>query len=182
MKKQEKVTVVEDLKNQILARSSIILTDFTGINVKNITALRRNLGEKSCSLRVVKNTLLRRAASGSPLEELVRDIEGPTALVISDDAAIGAKALIEFAKKDDKPRIKGAWIEGEIVTPDKLKSIAVLPPRPVLLAMAMSGMKAPLTHAAGLMRGVLSKFLLTLHAVAEAKEKEGSEPLNDGGS
>jgi large subunit ribosomal protein L10 len=174
MKKQEKQAVVEDLKNEILARSSIILTDFTGIDVKNITALRRSLGEKSSSLRVVKNTLLRRAVSGSPLERLVENIEGPTALVLCDDVASGAKALIDFAKKENRPRIKAAWVEGSIVTPDQVKIIAVLPSRQMLLAMAMSGMRAPLSHAAGLMRGVVAKFLLTLQAIRDAKEKEGS--------
>lgn len=174
MKRQEKQAIVEDLRSEIFARSSIILTDFTGINVKNIMALRRSLGEKSSLLRVVKNTLLRKAASGSPLELLVEKIEGPTALVLTDDVVGGTKALLDFAKKEDRPRIKAAWLEGNILAPEQLRRIAVLPPRPVLLAMAMSGMKAPLSQTAGLMRSIVAKFLLTLHAVGEAKEKEGS--------
>lgn len=172
MKRQEKETIVEEIRRDISGRTSIILADFTGIDVKEMTDLRKNLRDNETSFRVVKNTLLRRAAADTFLEGLVEQLEGPTALVMSDDVVPGAKALVDFAKKTQRPQIKAALIEGNITEPDEVKRIASLPPRPVLLSQLVGGLASPISQMMNVMQGVVVQFLLTLVAVKEAKEKE----------
>ena len=171
MKREQKEALVEEISKQISNYSSIIVADFTGINVKGITELRRNLRENEANLRIVKNTLLRRAAYKSSMEDLVQSLDGPTALVMSDDAVSGAKVITAFAKKDNRPQIKLALIEGSIMEPEEVKKIAFLPPRPVLIARVMGSINSPLVQTVSLMRGVLVKFLLTLEALKETREK-----------
>jgi len=171
MKKEKKVALVEEISQQLSDYSSIILTDFTGIDVKGITELRRGLVENAATLRVVKNTLLKRAADNPSLTELVESLDGPTALVLSNDAVSGVKVIVDFAKKDKKPSIKKALIEGSIVDGEEVIRYASLPSRPVLLAMLMSVINSPLTQSMTLMRGVLVKFLLTLEAVKKTMEE-----------
>ncbi len=172
MKRQQKETIVEEIRKDITGRTSIILADFTGIDVKEMTDLRRSLRDSETSFRVVKNTLLRRAAVETSLEGLAAGLEGPTALVMSDDVVPGAKALVDFAKKSQKPQIKAALIEGSIIEPDEVKRIASLPPRPVLLGQLVGGLSSPISMMMNVMQGVVVQFLLTLNAVKEAKDKE----------
>jgi len=171
MKKEKKAALIEEIQQALSGHSSIILTDFTGIDVKGISALRRSLVENGASLKVVKNTLLKKAADNPSLIQLVESLEGPTALVLSNDAVSGARVIVDFAKKEKKPGIKKALIEGGIVDGEEVARLASLPPRPVLLAMLLACLSSPLTQTMTLMRGVLVKFLLTVEAVRAAKEK-----------
>jgi large subunit ribosomal protein L10 len=172
MNREEKEQLIEELSQNISDNSSVILTDLTGINVKDITSLRRSLKENEATLRVVKNTFLIRAAAKSSMGELVESLEGPTALVLSDNPVNGVKVLTEFAKKRNRPKIKMAFIEGSIFEPEEVIRLATLPPKPVLISMVMAGMNSPLVQAVNLMRGVLVKFLLTLEAVKDVREKK----------
>ena len=173
MKRKEKETLVEELSRGITDHSSIILTDFTGIDVKGMMALRRALKENQATLRVVKNTLLVRAAGKSSLEEITRSLEGPTALVMSDDPVSGAKVLVDFAKKETKPRIKVAMIEGTMLGADAVKRIAGLPSRQVLLSMFMATLHAPLVQTLRIMSGLLLKLVLVTRALRDEKGREG---------
>ncbi|MFQ6102921.1 MAG: 50S ribosomal protein L10 [Candidatus Glassbacteria bacterium] len=172
MKRERKEILVEELSRELEGHSSIILTDFTGIDVKGITVLRRTLKENQATLRVVKNTLLKRAVAKSSTQGLAESLEGPTALVLSDDAVSGARALVDFARKEDKPRIKVALIEGNLLDPEEVKKIASLPTKPVLLSMLIAGINAPLVQTVNVLRAILLKLILVTQALRDLKEKE----------
>ena len=107
---------------------SLFLTDFRGLNVDQMTDLRRNLKEKKAEYRITKNSLIRLAARESRFEGVLDYLKGPTGLVFSfEDPVSPAKVLYEIHKKVEKPKIKIIWMEGKLLDENRLKSLAALP-------------------------------------------------------
>ena len=157
LKKQEEVSVVA---NELKSAASVVVVDYLGLTVEEATSLRKQLRDSGVQMKVVKNTILRRAVVEAGIEGLESTFVGPTAIVFSENEAIApAKVISEFAKKAEELEIKGGMIEGKVVTKEEVKALASLPDRDGLLSMLLSVLQAPVRNTA-----------LAIKAVAEAKE------------
>lgn len=159
--KQEAVDVVtEKLRNSV----TTVVADYRGLNVTQVTELRKQLREAGVEFQVLKNSLVRRATAAAELSELDEVLVGPTAIAFStEDAVIPAKIINDFAKKNDALKIKGGVVEGKVVGVDQIKALADLPSRDGLLSMLLSVLQAPVRN-----------FALAVKAVAEKEEGNAS--------
>ncbi len=181
MPTQRKIELVEELK-QIIGRASITVgADFRGLRVQEMDQMRRRLRASSVEVRVIKNSLLRRAADQAGIPDLMQIIEGPTALVLSyDDPTEAAKAVIEYARSAPPTfAIRGAFMDGQVVSADDLKALVLLPPRPVMLAQLAGQLQSPLATFASLLESPLQELssllqsaLSELPGLIEARAKQ----------
>jgi large subunit ribosomal protein L10 len=162
---------IKKIRDLIEGSRDVIFTDFRGLNVTQITDLRRSLQEKEAEYRVVKNNYARLALSelGFPFDEDFLIDPTAVALARSDIGPI-AKVLFEFTR-DSTLRIKGGLIDGKVVSSEQVEAISRLPGREQLYAMLMGTMNAPLTNLVYAMDAVVTKLVRTLQAVAESKDK-----------
>ncbi|GAK43075.1 5S ribosomal protein L1 [Paenibacillus sp. TCA20] len=159
--KQEAVDVVTA---KLRESATTVVADYRGLNVAQVTELRKQLREAGIEFQVLKNTLLRRATAAAELTELDEVLTGPTAIAFSgEDAVAPAKILNDFAKKNDALKLKGAIVEGRVVGADEVKALAELPSREGLLSMLLSVLQAPVRN-----------FALAVKAVGEQKEEQGA--------
>lgn len=166
----EKVQEVEYLKGILETSKSAILADFRGLNVKSMSTLRKRLRDSDAGIKIVKNTLLKRAADGLIAESLVSGLEGPTALAYSTSDPVGvAKVLAGFIKEFKLPVIKGGLTEGQLMGPDQIKALATMPPREVLIAQVVGGLQSPVSSFVGTLQQLYSGFVYTLQGIAEKK-------------
>ncbi|AGA56512.1 ribosomal protein L10 [Thermobacillus composti KWC4] len=159
---QEKQQIVEEITAKLRESATTVLTDYRGLNVAQVTELRRKLREAGIEFRVLKNTLIRRATANAELTELDSVLTGPTAVAFGkDDAVAPVKILSQFAKENEALKIKGGVVEGRVVGFDEIKALADLPSREGLLSMLLSVLQAPVRN-----------FALAVKAVADKKEAE----------
>lgn len=176
MQKTEKSKLVQELKEKLEKSNSIFLADFTGLNVEDMTRLRRNLKEKSIDFKIAKNTLTRRAVQESGKESILDYLEGPVGVAyIYGDPAWAAKIFYESFKKIEKPKIKAFLIEKQLYTGERLKEWATLPPKEEVLAELVAALNSPIANLVGVLDAVIQNFVLTLDGLAEKKSKE--EPV-----
>lgn len=162
---------IKKIRDLIESSRDVIFTDFRGLNVTQITALRRSLQEKEAEYRVVKNNYARLALAelGFPFEKDF--LIDPTAVALARaDISPIAKVLFEFTR-DSTLKIKGGLIDGKVVSSEEVEAISKLPSRDELYAMLMSAMNAPLTNLVLAMDSGLIKLVRTLQAVADSKDK-----------
>jgi large subunit ribosomal protein L10 len=166
-----KVEAINQIKTMIQGSKDYIFTDYRGLNVDQIGALRRELREQQAAFKVIKNNYARIA-----LSELAVDIEDdflidPTALaLIAEDSGPVAKVLVKY-RKNTTLRIKGGVIEGQVMKAEAIEEISNLPSKDQLYAMLMSTMIAPVRNFMYAANGVVSKLVRTLQAVADSKEE-----------
>ncbi|WP_374016398.1 50S ribosomal protein L10 [Paenibacillus thiaminolyticus] len=157
-KQQEVQVIAEKLRGSV----TTVIADYRGLNVSQVTELRKQLREAGIEFQVLKNTLVRRATAEAELSELDQVLSGPTAIAFSpEDAVAPAKILNDFAKKNDALEIKGGVVEGRVVDVAQIKALAELPSREGLLSMLLSVLQAPVRN-----------FALAVKAVAEKQEAE----------
>jgi large subunit ribosomal protein L10 len=174
MKKEQKAQVIEELAAQLGDAEAIYAVDYRGISVPQAAELRASLREHDASFRIVKNTLTLRAADQAGVEA-IKDLvaDGPTALTfVRGDAALAAKALDAFSRRADVLVLKGGLLEGRVLAPDDVRSLARLPGRDVLTAQFAGIVASPLT---GLVRGLgslVSGLAIALAQVRDQKEQE----------
>jgi large subunit ribosomal protein L10 len=170
----DKATAVAALTEQFRSSGATVLTEYRGLTVSQLTALRRSLG-KNATYSVAKNTLAKRAASEAGINGLEALFTGPTALTfVSGDVVEAAKGLREFAKANPLLIIKGGVFEGKTITAAEVNRLADLESREVLLAKLAGGMKANLAKAAALFQAPLSKTVRTVAALQDKREQEGA--------
>jgi large subunit ribosomal protein L7/L12 len=176
MRKEAKAQAIEALREKFSRARVAVLTECIGMGANEITELRRQLRAVGAELRVVKNTLAVLAAEGTPVAAAKEYFRGPLSVAIGyDDPALPAKVLRDFIAKDKrekKMRITLGLIEGKILDPARLKAVADLPSRKVLLAQLLAGMQGPLGGLVGTMNGILSNFVGTLIAIKEQPKEE----------
>ncbi len=171
MNRTDKQTAIDALAAKLQAARSIYVTDYAGLNVHNVTELRRRLRRAGVEYLVVKNTLALRALSGTHVAGLDRHFTGPTALALTaSDAAAAAKVLTEFAKEFEKPAVKAAVVDGREVSPEHVKRLAQLPPREVLLAQLAGAFQAPLAGFVGVLTGLLTTFVGAVEALRSQRD------------
>ncbi|GGJ75222.1 large subunit ribosomal protein L10 [Anoxybacillus voinovskiensis] len=159
-----KKQVVAEIADKFRASKSTIIVDYRGLNVAEVTELRKQLREAGIEFKVYKNTLTRRALAEVGLEGLDEVLTGPNAIAFSnEDVVAPAKILNDFAKKHEALEIKAGVIEGNVATLEEVKALANLPSREGLLSMLLSVLQAPIRN-----------FALVTKAVAEKKEEQGA--------
>jgi large subunit ribosomal protein L10 len=174
MPKQEKVERVAELTQRIEGSDALLLTEYRGLTVSEITELRRSLGEGGTKFQVVKNTLMRRAVNDAGVAELESLLEGPSAVAfVEGDPVAAAKSVVDAAKKYPTLVLKGGFMDGKMLSADDAKALAALESREVMLSKIAGLMKSEMSKAAALFVGAQSKFLSVLEAY---KEKVPGEP------
>ena len=169
MKRTDKEQLVTELTDKLKGAKALYYTDFTGLNVKRMTDLRRRLRRAGVEYVVIKNTLALRAVNESGLTGT--RLRGPTGLVISRDPVSGAKVLSDFAKENDqKPEIKGGLLDGKQIGVEQVKKLATLPSREQMLAQLAGGLQAPLAGFLGMMNGVMYQMVGALEALRTQRE------------
>lgn len=166
----DKKTVVAEVSAEIANAQSIIVAEYRGLGVVDLTALRANARKSGVYLRVVKNTLVRRAISGTPFEGLSEQLTGPLIYGISKDPVAAAKLLNDFAKGNDKLAIKVGAMPNYVMDVARVKALATMPSREELLSKLLGTMQAPITQFVRTLNEVPTKFVRGLAAVRDAKE------------
>lgn len=164
----EKVAVVDDM-SEVLKCSAVILTDYQGLDIKSLMSLRKKLRDANGGYRIVKNTLLRRAAKGTAAEQMAEETTGPTAVLYCDDPVAAAKTLQDFVKGAKAVVVKAGIVEGVAVTPDQIAELSKIPPREQLYAMVVGGLQSPISGLAGTLQQLLGQLVFTLQGVADQK-------------
>jgi len=163
-----KVAVVNEVREWLSSSGGVILTEYRGLNVSDLAALRRSLREAGGQYKIYKNTLVRFAVRELGLEALEEMLLGPTAIAFVDgDAAAVAKSLRDFARGNPNLVIKGGVLGETILSAKDASALAELPSREQLLAQLAGAMAAPLQQMAGLLKALPQNFAYALRAVAE---------------
>ncbi len=173
MLKKEKTALVELLRERLTSAQSIFLTDFTGINVRDISELRRSFRESSVEYLVTKNTLIKRAVADTPLDQLEPYLVGPTALVLTDDDGVNAaKIITKFAQKHETFSVKAGVMSEKFIDPGQVKSIASLPTREVMLSRLLGLLNSPITGLVYVLNDTITRAVGVLSRIAEAKQSQ----------
>ena len=168
---EDKKEVVAEVSAQLAKAQAVVIAEFRGLPVEDITVLRREARASGVYLRVVKNTLARRAVKGTPFEKLADQMAGPLAYGISIDPVAAAKVLHGYAKKNDKLVIKGGALPGQLMSAKEVGNLATLPSREELLAKLLGTMQAPIAKFVQTLNEVPARFVRTVAAVRDQKEK-----------
>ena len=159
---EEKQNVVNALVEKFENSTSFVVVNYRGLNVAEVTDLRKQLRDAGVDMHVVKNTMVRKAAEVAGVEGLEDVFVGPTAIAFSEEEAVApAKIMVEFAEEAEALVVKGGSIEGEVVPVETIEAVAKLPSRDGLLSMLLSTLQAPVRNTA-----------LAFKAVADKKEEE----------
>lgn len=170
MKLKEKQAAVDRLRTDLGEKGHMVLAEYRGLTVEEMSELRNKVRSAQGSVRVLKNTLIRRAIEGSDMEALNDLLTGPNAMVFTrEDPVPMVKAIAEAAKELDAVRLKGGVVEGRPVTPEEIVRIAELPPREVLLAKTLGSLAAPMQGLANVCQGTIRNLVYALEAVRQAK-------------
>ena len=172
LNRQEKVEMVSEVSAQIARAGAIVMAEYRGLEVADITGLRKQARESGVYLRVLKNTLVRRAVAGTPYEQLTDRMVGPLIYGIAEDPVAAAKVLADFAKTNEKLVLKGGAMPNSVMEADGVKALASLPSREELLSMLMGTMQAPVAKFVRTLNEVPTKFVRGLAAVRDQKAEQ----------
>jgi large subunit ribosomal protein L10 len=161
---EQKQALVDEISGKLKEAASVVVVDYRGLNVAQVTELRKQLREEGIEFKVYKNSMTRRAAEAAGLEALNEHMTGPNAIAFStEDVVAPARIINNFAKENDALEIKAGVIEGNVASLEEVKALAELPSREGLLSMVLSVLQAPIRN-----------FALVSKAVAEQKEEQGA--------
>ncbi len=168
MNREQKTAVVDEIADQIKAAEAIFAVDYRGITVAQVADLRARLRESDARFRVVKNSLSERAADKAGMESLKPMLVGPTALtLVNGDAALAAKALADAARTLQLLDFKGGVLNGSVLSPDEVRSIARLPSRDVLTAQLVGTIAAPISGLVRTLNALIAGVAIQLQAIAD---------------
>jgi large subunit ribosomal protein L10 len=174
MNRTEKTETVESLRKDLAKVSAVVLADYRGLNVETINSLRREFEKESIHYRVVKNTMLRLAIQGTPLEGLKGYLEGPTAVAWSnEDPVAPARIAAKFAKDNEKFQLKAGFVDGKALDPAGVKQLATMPGKNDLRAGVLGMFAAVPQQFVSVLAALPRDFLLTLAAREEQLKKAG---------
>jgi large subunit ribosomal protein L10 len=167
----EKAQLVAEVSGQFRDAGSVFITDYAGLTVADMTELRKQLREAGTRLRVVKNTLLRRAANEAGLPELTEFFKGPTAVGFGPaDPIATAKIFHEFAARIEKPKMRRFVVGQKPFAANELRMLASLPPRAVMLAYVVASVEAPIANLIGTLDGIVRELIGTVDALSTQKQ------------
>ena len=171
---EQKQAAVSEVQTKLAGAQTLIVAEYRGLNVERVTQLRSKARQAGVYLRVLKNTLARRAVQGTPFEKLSEQMVGPLMYGISQDPVAGAKVLSEFAKENELFVIKAGAMPNAMMSAKDIKALAQLPSRDELLATLLGTMQAPMAKLVRTLNEVPGKFVRTVAAYRDAKEKSGT--------
>ena len=171
LNRQDKANVIAEMSELVAQSSAIIIAEYRGLTVEAITKLRADARKQGVQLRVVKNTLVRRAVAGTPFEGLSDKFVGPLIYSLSADPVAAAKVLSTFAKKNDKLVIKGGAMANYVMDVAAVEQLASMPSREELLAKLMATMNEPIAKFVRTLNEVPARFVRTVAAYRDAQEK-----------
>ena len=154
---ERKASVVEEIADKMKNSSSYILFEYRGLTVAEISAVKRELLQNNAKLCVYKNTLVDRAADATGYTDLKQFLEGPNALISSEDSVSGAKIVANFAKKYENLVIKGALVDGKVIGKDEVIALSKLPNKEGMISMLLSVLQAPVRGFACALKAVADK-------------------------
>lgn len=170
MPRPDKIAEVKAITASFKAAQSIVLADYTGLTVLQMTAFRSLCRAKNIECRVVKNRLAVIAADNASLSVIKDHLKGPTALVIGTDSQVEpAKLVVEFAKTNEKMKVKGGVVDGGYITADRVVALSKVPSRDELISRMMGSINSPLTGLAVVTNGVAAALTRAIDAVAKQK-------------
>ena len=172
MKKPDKDKLVAELKEKLNGAKALYYTDFTGLNVKRMTDLRRRLRKANVEYVVIKNTLALRAVNEAGL--VGTKLKGQTGLVITKDPVTAAKVISDFARENDsRPAVKGGLLDGRALDEAQVKKLASMPSREQMLADLGAGLQSPMAAFVGALNGLMYMMVGALEA-RRAQLQQGS--------
>jgi large subunit ribosomal protein L10 len=174
LNRQEKAAVVEELSAQLVGAQAIVVAEYRGLSVESVTKLRKEARASGVYLRVLKNTLAKRAIEGTPFVGLSDKMVGPLIYGISTDPVAAAKVLVNFAKTNDKLVITAGALPGQVMDIDGVKALATMPSRDELLAKLLGTMQAPIATFVRTLNEIPTKFVRGLAAVRDQKETQNA--------
>ena len=167
----QKQEVISEIKEAIQNSKSVVIMEYRGLNVAQITDLRNKFREKNTNYKVYKNTLVNLALKDLGYEGYEDLLSGPNGFAFSnEDLVYGPKVATEFSKEHEKLIIKGGFLEGKVISEDEVKAVAKLPSKEILIAMALGGLNAPIQGFASALNGIISKLVYALNAIKEKEE------------
>jgi len=171
LNRQAKAAMIEEVSALVAKAESIIVAEYRGLDVDSVTRLRKEARSQGVQLRVLKNTLARRAVNDTPFSGLADKMVGPLVYGFSSDPVSAAKVLSNFAKSNDKLVVKAGAMPNVVMDEAGVKALATLPSREELLATLMATMQAPIGQFVRTLNEVPARFVRTVAAVRDAKEK-----------
>ena len=172
MARKEKEVFVNELTDRLKTNNNFILADYKGLNVEEMSDLRHRMREIGCEFKVVKNTLARLAMKNLNLENLIEYLRGPTAIALEKADIIAAtKTLVDFSRQHENLKIKAGFLEGHVILPEEVESLAKLPSREVLLAQLCQGLQGPIVRFYGVLQGIVRNLVFLLDAIRKKKSE-----------
>lgn len=161
---------IDEIKEKIQRAQSVVLVDYRGLNVEQLTELRSKYREAGVDYKVYKNTMMRFAFKDSGLEEFNQYLKGPSAVAFGyDDPVNAAKITSEFVKANEKLEIKAGIVDGKVIDVVGVNNLAKLPSREVLIAQVLGGFNSPIQGFANVLQGTIRSLATVLNAIAEEK-------------
>lgn len=152
-----KVEQVNEALGLFQASESAVVIDYLGLNVAEVSELRRNLYNAGCELRVIKNNILRRAATEAGYEGIQDYFVGPSAVAFSKEATAAPKIIFDFAKKNQQVKVKAGVVDGKFMDAKEMKVFATLPNKDGMVAMLLSVLQAPIRNLGCVIKAVAEK-------------------------
>ena len=168
---EQKKAVVAEVSAQVAKAQAIIVAEYRGLEVGVMTDLRAKARKAGVYLRVLKNTLVRRAVKDTPFDKLAEKMVGPLVYGISSDPVASAKVLNDFAKANERFVIKAGGLPNSVISAKEVTALANMPSREQLLATLLGTMQAPVVKFVRTLNEVPGRFVRTLAAVRDQKEK-----------
>jgi large subunit ribosomal protein L10 len=170
LSKQEKAVMIDEVSAMVAQAKAIVVAEYRGLNVESVTRLRRQARGQGVQLRVLKNTLARRAVIGTPFAVLADRLVGPLVYGMGPDPVAVAKVLSTFAKDNDKLVVKAGAMANFVMDDKAVKALATMPSREELLAKLMATMQAPAAQFVRTLNEVPARLVRTLAAVRDARQ------------
>ena len=171
---EQKQEVVAEVVAEIAKAQTVVIAEYRSLTVADMTDLRRKARNAGVYLRVVKNTLARRAVAETPFKGLAEQMTGPLAYGISADPVAAARVLSDYAKTNDKLKIRGGGMANQVMSAQEVTRLASMPSREQLLAQLVGTMRAPVAKFVQTLNEVPGKFVRTLAAVRESREGQSA--------
>lgn len=167
---KQKESTVAEIKEKIEKSSSMVLVEYRGLTVEDVTELRKNYREAGVDYKVYKNTLMARAFIELGYEDFTKNFHGPNAIAFAyDDIAAAARVSNKFAKENDKLVIKSGMVDGKEIDLDGIKALAELPTKEVLLSQVLGGLNGPIQGFANVLSGTMRSLVIALDQIRAGK-------------
>ena len=174
MDRTQKEQQITELNEKLKKSAAIVLADYRGLTVPAVTALREEFRKQQCEYKIYKNTLVKLAIAGTPMEKMGKYLEGPTAIIFSwDSPSAAAKVARDFAKSNDKFKLKGGYLEGNILDDKGVASSADLPGKDEMRASLLATLAAPATQLVRTINAAAQNFAYVLDARKRKLETQG---------